>query len=68
MVEFNTPPYFCIWRKGMEKIKEKIIKELEQKDYSSLNIKELELISNIYLNLKINKEGQIKSRLKREGK
>lgn len=36
----------------MEEIKEKIITSLQQKKYDELNIKELEMISNIYLKLK----------------
>lgn len=36
----------------METIKSKILKEIERKDFSQLNIKELEMISNIYIMLK----------------
>lgn len=36
----------------MEEIKEKIITSLQQKNYNELNIKELEMISNIYVKLK----------------
>lgn len=42
----------------MEEIKEKIIKSLQQKNYDELNIKELEIISNIYIRLKENNNTQ----------
>lgn len=36
----------------MEIIRDKILKVIEEKDFSQLNIKELEMISNIYVMLK----------------